>query len=75
MPKQTKAQKEEALKQEAEAKRLEAEQKQDDQMRSRTAKYDQDLKERARKLSINPDNFETEAELTEAVKKMEGNNE
>lgn len=38
---------------------------------TRTSKYDQDLKERARVLAINPDNFETEDELKQAVEKLE----
>lgn len=46
----------------------EAEAKIDQEMASRTATYDQDLKERARKYSINPDNFATQKELGEAIK-------
>ena len=59
---------------EIEKNRLEAEAQKDNEMHSRTARYDQDLKERATKLAINPDNFETEEELLKAVKKVEGEN-
>lgn len=52
--------------------RLAEEQKHDAEVKSRTSRYDQDIKERARKLSINPDNFETESELKRAVLKAEG---
>ena len=75
MPKQTKAEKEEKQRQEAEAKRLEAEQKIDQEVQLRTAKYDQELKIQARKLGINPDNFATEEELAQAIKKVEEENE
>ena len=75
MPKQTKAEKEEKQRQEAEAKRLEAEQKIDQEVRLRTAKFDQELKIKARKLGINPDNFETEEELSLAIKKVGEENE
>lgn len=57
-----------------EAVRLEAEAQKDNEMHSRTARYDQDLKERAKKLAINPDNFETEEELEQAVKTVEREN-
>lgn len=46
--------------------------KHDQEVRSRTARYDQDIKERAKKLAINPDNFVTEKELKQAVLKAEG---
>lgn len=46
--------------------------KQDAKVATRTARYDQDIKERARKLAINPDNFATETELKQAVLKAEG---
>ena len=75
MPKQTKAEKEEKQRQEAEAKRLEAEQKIDQEVQLRTAKYDQELKIQARKLGINPDNFATEEELNLAIKKVSEENE
>ena len=74
-PKLTKAQKEEKQRQEAEAKRLEAEQKRDQEVQLRTAKFDQELKIKARKLGINPDNFATEEELSLAIKKVEEENE
>lgn len=38
---------------------------------SRTSRYDQDLKERARNISINPDNFHSEEVLREAVDQEE----
>ena len=38
---------------------------------TRTSKYDQDLKERARALSINPDNFGSEQLLAETVEEQE----
>ena len=71
----TKAEKEEKQRQEAEAKRLEAEQKIDQEVQLRTAKFDQELKNKARKLAINPDNFATEEELAQAIKKVEEQNE
>ena len=74
-PKLTKAEKEEKQRQEAEAKRLEAEQKIDQEVQLRTAKFDQELKNKARKLAINPDNFATEEELAQAIKKVEEQNE
>lgn len=74
-PKLTKAEKEEKQRQEVEAKRLEAEQKIDQEVQLRTAKFDQELKIQARKLGINPDNFATEEELAQAIKKVEEENE
>ena len=74
-PKLTKAEKEEKQRKEAEAKRLEAEQKIDQEVQLRTAKFDQELKIQARKLGINPDNFATEEELAQAIKKVEEENE
>ncbi len=74
-PKLTKAEKEEKQRQEAEAKRLEAEQKIDQEVQLRTAKFDQELKNKARKLAINPDNFATEEKLAQAIKKVEEQNE
>lgn len=59
-------------KQTDEEKRLEAERQHDNEVKSRTSRYDQDLKERARKLAVNPDNFDTEQALRETVKKLEG---
>jgi hypothetical protein len=56
------------------AERQEQEKQLDDQMHSRTSRYDQDLKERAKKYGINPDNFETEEALGETVKKYEEDN-
>lgn len=57
---------------EAEEKRLEAEAKIDAETATRTARFNQDLKERARKLNINPDNFATQKELAEAINIREG---
>lgn len=74
-PKLTKAEKEEKQRQIAEAKRLEAERKIDQEVQLRTAKFDQELKIKARKLGINPDNFETEEELLLAIKKVGEENE
>lgn len=74
-PKLTKAEKEEKQRQEAEAKRLEAERKIDQEVQLRTAKFDQELKIQARKLGINPDNFATEEELNLAIKKVSEENE
>lgn len=50
------------------------EEKKDQEMISRTARYDQDLKERARKYGINPDNYSTEEALGDAVNKYENDN-
>lgn len=44
----------------------------DAEVKTRTSRFDQDLKERARVLAINPDNFETEEQLEQAVKRVEG---
>lgn len=74
-PKLTKAEKEAKQRQEDEAKRLEAEQKIDQEIQTRTAKFDQELKIQARKLGINPDNFATEEELAQAIKKVGEDNE
>ena len=57
-----------------EEERLEAEAQHDAEVKTRTSRYDQDLKERARALAINPDNFDTEESLEKAVKKVEGDN-
>lgn len=38
---------------------------------TRTSRYDQDLKERARTYGINPDNFDSEDKLVEVVLKAE----
>ena len=57
-----------------EEERLEAEAQHDAEVKTRTSRFDQDLKERARNLAINPDNFETEAELEQAVKRVEREN-
>ena len=46
----------------------------DDETATRTSRYDQDVKERARTYGINPDNFETEEALGAAVKKHEDDN-
>jgi len=53
----------------------ESEQLHDQQVKSRTARYDQLLKERARKLAINPDNFDTEEVLEYAVTNKENEND
>ena len=45
--------------------------KHDQQVKSRTARYDLELKLRARKLAINPDNFATEQELEATINKLE----
>lgn len=70
----TKAEKELLKQQEAEQARLEAEAKHDSEVATRTARFNQDVKERARKLSINPDNFATEEELNLAIKKVREEN-
>lgn len=54
--------------------RLKAEQDHDNKVATRTSRYDQDLKERARAVGINPDNFEEEHLLGDAVRKVEENN-
>lgn len=46
----------------------------DAMVKNRTARYDQDLKERARILAINPDNFATEDELKAAIERVEREN-
>lgn len=51
--------------------RLEREAEIDAAVANRTSRMDQDLKERARVVGINPDNFEKEHVLGEAVKKAE----
>ena len=56
---------------EKEAERKEREAKIDAEIATRTSRMDQDLKERARNLGINPDNFEEEHVLGEAVNKAE----
>ena len=56
---------------ENEAKRIEREAKIDAEVATRTSRMDQDLKERARVVGINPDNFEEEHVLGEAVTKAE----
>lgn len=43
----------------------------DQQMRERTAGYDQEVVTRARELGINPDNFETQEELETAIETIE----
>ena len=54
--------------------RLEAEKQVDDEVATRTSRYDQDLKERARTYGINPDNFATEEALGATVKQYEDDN-
>lgn len=70
--KPSKEEKELLKQQEAEQKRLDQEAKLDNEMRSRTARYDQELVNNARELNINPDNFETEEELKLAINKVRG---
>lgn len=53
------------------AEKAEAEGKIDADVAKRTSHYDQDLKERARAVGINPDNFAEEHVLGEAVTKAE----
>lgn len=43
----------------------------DAEVATRTSHFDQDLKERARVVGINPDNFAEEQELAKAVEKLE----
>lgn len=57
-----------------EAERAEREAPIDNEIATRTSRYDQDLKERARKAGINPDNFDTEEGIAEAVKAYEEEN-
>lgn len=59
---------------EKEAERKEREAKIDADIATRTSRMDQDLKERARAVGINPDNFEEEHVLGEAVRKVEEEN-
>ena len=59
---------------EANQERQKVDTKHDAQVKTRTSRFDQDLKERARMFAINPDNFETEEGLREAVEKAESNN-
>lgn len=59
---------------ELEAERIEREAKIDAEVATRTARYDQTTKERARAAGINPDNFETEEELGKALEKWEQDN-
>lgn len=42
-------------------------------VRARTASYDRLLLDEAKKYAINPDNFETEEQLREAVNKLKEN--
>lgn len=65
------AKKKEKTFEEIEAERIEREAKIDNDVATRTSRYDQDLKERARVVGINPDNFEEEHLLGEAVVKEE----
>lgn len=58
----------------AEEKRVSRENEIDKDVATRTSRYDQDLKERARTYGINPDNFATEEELGATVKKHEDDN-
>jgi hypothetical protein len=68
------AKKKEKSFEELEAERKEREAKIDNDIATRTSRYDQDLKERARAVGINPDNFAEEHELGEAVRKVEEEN-
>lgn len=66
--------KQQAIQEKQEADRVEREAKVDNEVATRTSRYDQDLKERARNYGINPDNFATEEELGATVKKYEDDN-
>lgn len=55
----------------AEEERLKLEQLIDAETAERTATYDQSIKERAAAVGVNPDNFNTEAELEAAVVPLE----
>lgn len=56
---------------ELEAERIEREAEIDAKVADRTSRFDQLLKERARAVGINPDNFEEEHVLGETVTKAE----